>query len=431
MSLAADAPAGAIDRHAVRTLLLAALGGALEFYDFVVFVFFTKVLGQLFFPADMPAWLAQLQVFGIFAAGYLVRPLGGLVMAHFGDTRGRKRMFTLSVLLMALPTLAIGLLPVYTQIGVLAPILLLAARMVQGVAIGGEVPGAWVFVAEHARAGRVGFACALLTAGLSAGILLGSLMAAGLLGHLSPGQIQAYGWRIPFIAGGLFGFVAVWLRRWLAETPVFAAIRARAEHGRELPLKAVLRGQGAGVLVSMLLSWMVTAAIVVVILMTPTLVQGRFGLDAATAFRGNTLATLALCAGCLGIGWLADRIGRGPTLLLGALAMVASVYLLCLDLQAGGAHFLPLYVLAGLCSGVVGVTPSIMVEAFPPAVRFTGVSFAYNLTYALVGAVTPPLIAWSAQRLGPLAPAHYVALTGLIGALVALHLLRAGPAVRG
>src|SRR5437660_9121291 len=151
----------------IRTLLLASLGSALEYYDFVVFVFFIGVLGQLFFPPGMPDWLRQLQTFAIFSAGYLARPLGGIVMAHFGDRYGRKRVFTLSVLLMALPTLAIALLPTYRSMGIAAPLLLLAMRLLQGVAIGGEAPGAWVFVAEHAPRGRVGFAIGLLTSGLT------------------------------------------------------------------------------------------------------------------------------------------------------------------------------------------------------------------------------------------------------------------------
>ncbi len=141
-----------LNRQDYKTLTLAALGGALEFYDFIIFVFFAAVVGDLFFPADMPEWLRLVQTFGIFAAGYLARPLGGIVMAHFGDLVGRKKMFTLSILLMALPTLAMGLLPTYASIGIAAPLLLLLMRVLQGAAIGGEVPGAWVFVAEHVPA---------------------------------------------------------------------------------------------------------------------------------------------------------------------------------------------------------------------------------------------------------------------------------------
>lgn len=210
-----------------KTLALAALGGALEFYDFIIFVFFAAVVGALFFPPDMPEWLRLVQTFGIFAAGYLARPLGGIIMAHFGDRIGRKRMFSLSILLMALPTLAMGMLPTYQTIGIAAPLLLLLMRVLQGAAIGGEVPGAWVFVAEHVPPQRIGFACGVLTSGLTSGILLGSLVATWLNSWLTPQEVLAGGWRIPFFLGGLFGLMAMYLRRWLHETPVFLAMQAR------------------------------------------------------------------------------------------------------------------------------------------------------------------------------------------------------------
>jgi MFS family permease len=225
----------------LRTLSLASLGGALEFYDFIIFVFFTAVIGKMFFPASLPDWMRQIQTFGIFAAGFLARPLGGIVMAHFSDIRGRKRMFTLSVLLMAIPTLLIGFLPTYRSIGVVAPLLLLAMRVMQGIAIGGEAPGGWVFVAEHARRGQVGFAVGLLTSGLSCGILLGSLVATGLNMAFSQAQIASGFWRVPFIIGGVFGFIAMLLRRWLEETPVFEEMRRRAAVSQELPLRTILR----------------------------------------------------------------------------------------------------------------------------------------------------------------------------------------------
>lgn len=191
-----------LNRQDYKTLTLAALGGALEFYDFIIFVFFAAVVGELFFPADIPEWLRQVQTFGIFAAGYLARPLGGIIMAHFGDLVGRKKMFTLSILLMAVPTLAIGLLPTYVTAGLAAPLLLLLMRILQGAAIGGEVPGAWVFVAEHVPARRIGIACGTLTAGLTVGILLGSVVATLINTQLTPQAIHNGGWRIPFLLGG-------------------------------------------------------------------------------------------------------------------------------------------------------------------------------------------------------------------------------------
>ncbi|MHC1480623.1 MFS transporter [Frateuria aurantia] len=395
-------------RNDAKTLILSALGGALEFYDFVVFVFFTKVLGGLFFPAGMSPWLAQFQVFGIFAAGYLARPLGGVAMAHFGDRLGRKRMFSLSVLLMALPTLCIGLLPDYARAGVFAPVLLLLLRVLQGVAIGGEMPGAWVFVAEHAPRRRVGFALSSLTSGITAGILMGSLMAAWISHHFSPDEIHGYAWRIPFLLGGLFGLLSVWMRRWLSETPVFEAMRANRELAEGLPLKQVVSGHGRGIAISMLVTWLLTAAIVVVILMTPTLVQTAFHLPATLAFTGSSLAAASLVVGTLASGWLVDRLGRALSMALYLLALIVMTRLLFSDLAAGGHHFLLLYSLTGFTVGVVGVVPAVMVAAFPAAIRYSGIAFAYNLAYALSGAVTPPLIASLSKLYGPMAAADYV-----------------------
>ncbi len=295
-----------------RTLFLAALGGALEYYDFVIFVFFAPAIGQLFFPQSIPDWLRQLQTFGIFAAGYLARPLGGIVMAHFGDLVGRKRMFTLSVLLMALPTLFMGLLPTYENIGVMAPVLLLLFRLLQGAAVGGEVPGAWVFVSEHVPPRYVGYACGTLTAGLTLGILLGSLIASAVNHRFAPAEIVDYAWRIPFLIGGLFGLLSAFLRRWLHETPVFIEMKQRKKLAAEVPLKAVLRDHRCAVIVSMLLTWTLTAAIVVVILMTPTLLQKRLHIDPATSLLANSVATLCLAIGCVVSGSIAGALRRGP-----------------------------------------------------------------------------------------------------------------------
>src|SRR6218665_1507556 len=190
-------PARPLTRNDYKALSLSALGGALEFYDFIIFVFFATVVGKLFFPADMPDWLRQMQTFGIFAAGYLARPLGGIVMAHFGDLLGRKKMFTLSIFMMAVPTLLMGLLPTYAQIGIWAPIALLVLRVIQGAAIGGEVPGAWVFVAEHVPSRHIGYACGTLTSGLTAGILLGSLVATLFNSVFTPEELLAFGWARP------------------------------------------------------------------------------------------------------------------------------------------------------------------------------------------------------------------------------------------
>ncbi|MEP9377033.1 MFS transporter [Aquabacter sp. CN5-332] len=406
-----------LSREDMRTLGLSALGGALEFYDFIIFVYFVVVLGNLFFPPGIPDWLVQLQAFGIFAAGYLARPLGGIVLAHFGDKLGRKRMFTLSIFLMAISTFGIACLPTFQTIGHAAPILLLAMRVLQGAAIGGEVPGAWVFVSEHVPAKRVGLACGILTAGLTAGILLGSLVATAINRSFSPQDIHDYAWRIPFLLGGVFGFCAVYLRSWLAETPVFQQMKARKALAEGLPVGVVLRRHGRTVLISMLLTWLLSGAIVVVILMTPTLLQTRYGIPAPTALTANSFATFFLTAGCIITGWLCDRFGAGRVLGLGSAALGAACLALYYTVGARPDLLLPLYSLAGLTVGIISAVPFIMVRAFPPSVAFSGVSFSYNVAYAVFGGLTP-LAVTLALQIDPFAHAHYILALCVLGSVI-------------
>ena len=412
-----------LTRNDYRTLTLAALGGALEFYDFIIFVFFAVVIGQLFFPPDMPDWLRQAQTFGIFAAGYLARPLGGVIMAHFGDLFGRKRMFMLSILLMSVPTLAIGLLPTYASIGLWAPLLLLALRVLQGAAIGGEVPGAWVFVSEHVPPRHVGFACGTLTAGLTGGILLGSLVAGAVNRAYAPAELLAEGWRVPFIMGGVFGLVSVWLRQWLHETPVFKEMQARQELADELPLKQVIRSHRPAVILTMLMTWLLSAAIVVMILMTPTLVQKLYAIPAAIALQANSIATLFLSLGCVTFGALADRFGAGRVLMGGCTMLGITSALFYQQMAVAPQNINGLYALCGFFVGVIGVVPSVAVKAFPPVVRFSGLSFSYNVAYAVFGGLTPVVVSMLLP-LDPLAPAHYVEALSVVGVMIGLYLRR-------
>lgn len=420
-----------MDTHATRrlngqdykTLSLAALGGALEFYDFIIFVFFAAVIGELFFPPDIPEWLRQVQTFAIFAAGYLARPLGGIIMAHFGDKVGRKKMFSLSILLMALPTLAMGALPTYASIGIAAPLLMLLMRVLQGAAIGGEVPGAWVFVAEHVPEKRIGFACGTLTAGLTAGILLGSLVATVLNTTLSPAAIRDHGWRIPFFLGGVFGLLAMYLRRWLHETPVFQQMQQRKALAEKMPLQTILANHKRSIVISMLLTWLLSACIVVVILMAPTLMQKQHGIPAALSLQANSFATVMLLLGCVIAGWLVDRFGAARTLMVGSLLLAIGSWNFFHQLSSTPEMLFVWYGLAGLSVGVVGIVPFVMVRAFPAPVRFTGISFSYNVAYAIFGGLTPISVTLM-MSLTPMAPAWYVLALAGIGFVVGIWLWR-------
>jgi MFS family permease len=407
-------------RSDYKTLGLAALGGALEIYDFIIFVFFALTLSQLFFPPEMPEWLRLLQSFGIFVTGYLARPLGGILMAHFADRLGRKKVFSLSILMMALPCLLIGIMPTYAQIGYFAPLLLLALRILQGAAVGGEVPSAWVFVAEHAPAGHRGYALGFLQAGLTFGYLIGALTATFLAQVFTPAEILDYAWRYPFLLGGVFGVIGVYLRRWLSETPVFMAMEAQREARVELPLRTVLREHRLAMLPAMLLTCVLTSAVVVFVVITPTMMQKTFGMTASHTFALSALGIVFLNIGCVIAGLLVDRLGAWRAVMLYSLLLPLGIGVLYGCLISGGEWIGIAYAIAGLACGVVGAVPSVMVGLFPARIRVSGISFTYNIAYAAWASITPLLLIglmpWS-----PWICVMFCAVMGVVGLLTAAY----------
>ena len=412
-----------LSRSDHRTLGLAALGGALEIYDFIIFVFFALTLSQLFFPPEMPEWLRLLQSFGIFVTGYLARPLGGILMAHFADHLGRKQVFSLSILMMALPCLLIGVMPTYADIGYAAPLILLALRILQGAAVGGEVPSAWTFVAEHAPAGRRGYALGFLQAGLTFGYLLGALTATLLAHAFTPQEILDYAWRYPFLLGGVFGVIGVWLRRWLSETPVFLALRQRQEEPVAFPLRRVLGEHRQAMIPAALLTCVLTSAVVVLVVITPTVMQQRFGMTAGHTFALSSVGIVFLNIGCVLAGLLVDRLGAWRALMIYSLLLPLGIGALYASLVGQWGMTWLAYALAGLSCGVVGVVPSVMVGLFPAAIRVSGISFTYNVAYALWASTTPlaliALMPWS-----PWVCVGFCAMMGVVGLLTALYFER-------
>ncbi|PSS52807.1 MFS transporter [Pseudomonas sp. BBP2017] len=420
MTATTPAPALRLTRSDHKTLSLAALGGALEIYDFIIFVFFALTLSQLFFPPQMPEWLRLLQSFGIFVTGYLARPLGGILMAHFADHLGRKKVFSLSILMMALPCLLIGVMPTYAEIGFFAPLILLALRILQGAAVGGEVPSAWVFVAEHAPAGRRGYALGFLQAGLTFGYLLGALTATLLAQLFTPQEILDYAWRFPFLLGGVFGVIGVWLRRWLSETPVFLALRERREQPVAFPLRTVLNEHRRALIPAALLTCVLTSAVVVLVVITPTVMQQRFGMSAGHTFALSSMGIVFLNMGCVLAGLLVDRVGAWRALMFYSLLLPLGIGALYASLVSGWQWLGLAYALAGLACGVVGVVPSVMVGLFPAPIRVSGISFTYNIAYALWASTTPlmliALMPWS-----PWVCVVFSVVMGVVGLLTAVY----------
>lgn len=414
-----------LNANDIKTLSLASLGGALEYYDFIIFIFFAKTFGDQFFPADLSPFWKTLNIYGTFAIAYFMRPIGGVIMAHFGDLLGRKRMFTLSIVLMALPTFCIGVLPTFEHIGYAAPLLLLLMRMVQGIAIGGEIPGAWVFVSEHVPAKRIGIANGMVTSGLTLGILLGSLMALLINSSFSKPDITAFAWRIPFFVGGILGFVTVYLRGYLNETPVFKEMQAMKALNEGLPIVTVWKDYKPAILLCVLATWLLTAGIVVVILFAPELMKSPyFAIPPKVTLTMQSFAIIALACGCIFTGWMCDKVGVGKTFIgmCAALAVSSSIFYHAIG-QVAYPTLGVMYVVTGFFVGIVGGVPYIMVNVFPAKIRFTGISFSYNLSYAVFGGLTPLFLGY-VNAINPLCASYYVVFLSIMGVCCGVYLLK-------
>lgn len=396
-----------LTRSQLKTLGLSSLGGMLEFYDFIIFIFYAHIISVQFFPDTLSDFWATLNSYGMFAAGYFARPLGGIFMAHFGDTSGRKKMFSLSILLMVIPTFAIGILPTFNQIGYAAPLLLLLIRVLQGIAIGGEVPGAWVFVAEHVNKNQLFTATAIISASLSFGILLGALVAMTFNQIYTEKELMDYAWRLPFILGGVFGFFAFFLRQWLNETPVFKEMQIKKTLSKKIPLQVIFSKHKWAVISSMLYTWMLTAYIVVLLLILPNLLTSQFGIDRNESVRLQCYAIFALSIGSVVAGYLCDKTSPNRIFIIFNLLMIPSVYLMFHLLIKGIPQWAYWYVITSFLGGIMGCIAGIMIRKFPPNIRFSGVSFSYNIAYAVFGGLTPVLII-SLVQVQPIYVAYYL-----------------------
>jgi len=292
-----------MQKDQLRLLFLSSLGGVLEFYDFIIYALFAGYISSAFFPSSNS--LTGLMItFATFAIGYLVRPLGGIVFGHFGDRVGRKATFTISILMMALATLCIGVIPTYATIGMAAPVLIISLRIIQGLSIGGEIPGAITYVSESLPH-RKGLACGIIFCALTIGIVLGSLVQAAIVTMLSESQMQSYGWRIPFIIGGIFGLFSYLLRKELHESSHFLAIENSVE---EYPVITVFKQQFTHVFAGAFLVALCAAIVTSLFLFIPAYFNKVLHLP-ANAYIWQRTAAIAF-GSCISIlfGYLTDII---------------------------------------------------------------------------------------------------------------------------
>lgn len=405
-------------RSRAMTITAGVAGNILEWYDFAIYGFFAPVLGKLFFPAEDPT-TSLIASFGAFAAGFLMRPVGGALFGYIGDRVGRKRALNLSVLLMAVPTFLIGLIPTHAQIGMGAAVILVFLRMLQGLSVGGEYTSSIVYLAESAPEGKRGLFTSTSMMGAIGGILLGSFLGSIITGMLTEAQLQSWGWRIPFLFGILAAGIGYLIRRHMPET-------LSEQEEKENPLRTLRRNWVQVVQVSglnMLSAIFFYALFVFVVTWLVDYVEESRTL----ALRLNSVSLLIFMVAILFFAHLSDRIGRKRLIIPGAVAIILFGYPLFWLMH----HHDETMILAGeiglavLAAAYMAPIPATLTEMFPKNIRVSAVSVGYNLAYAIFGGTVPMVAVWLIKKEhDDLAFVWYIIAAAVVSLIVAFSLHR-------
>ncbi|MEM0075780.1 MAG: MFS transporter, partial [Conexivisphaerales archaeon] len=375
---------------ALKASLASYFGSALDFYDFLVFGFVASTIAPLFFPSSYPV-LSLLYTFATFAVGFALRPVGAIVFGHFGDKKlGRRNTLIITILMMGVVCVAMGLLPTYQQIGILAPVGMVTLRLLQGFALGGEFGGGATFTAESAPPRWRGFYVGILQ--MSNNSLISVAVLSYLTSTLTHPQFVAYGWRIMFLIGIVIALAGLILRLWLVETPVFEVAKDKGDIAR-IPIGEVLKNNWRQVIQAIGFSIAATVSIYTVSVFAVSYLATFIHVSTLTASNVVLIGSVVLLVLTPITGIVADRVGRKPLLIACWGSLLVWTYPFFKLISTGNftdmvLGFVVYYALFSLSSaaGVTAVT-----ELFPTRVRYTAVSFVYHLNTGLFGGLTPLL----------------------------------------
>lgn len=408
-----------------RTVVTSMMGNLFEFYDFILFAYFAPIIGKLFFPSSDET-TELIKAFGVFAVGFIVRPLGGIIFGHIGDKIGRKQALVLAILLMAIPTAIIGLLPTYEEIGITASLLLILMRMFQGFSMGGNYGGSITFTTEHADPKHRGLIGSFAITSCLVGILLGSATATLFSYMLTEHDLNTWGWRIPFLLGIFICFIGYYLRVKIPESPEYMDIQKSGDVS-DHPIKQVFFNHGKTLTITVLAVMLHDLSFYLLFAYMPTFMTKQLHLAEDIAFTINTTNLFLVCVFTVLGAWLSDKLGRKTVMAGAAFIFVMGtipLFLLINNTLDVWTIFLAQLVFAIAAGGYFGPTAAMMVEAFPTAIRFSAIAITTNISGPLFGGTVPVLVTYLIDKTGSnMVPAYY--LTGVaIIALIALRFIR-------
>ncbi len=392
---------GQLSKEKRRIAIIAGvIGNIIEWYDFALYGYLASILSHLFFPNQSRA-ISLLATYGIFAVGFVMRPIGSAVFGWLGDTIGRSKTMLLSVIFMMIPTFMLGLLPTYQTIGIAAPILLVALRLLQGLSVGGEFSSSVTYMVETAPSSKRGISGSWGNVGSGVGLLLGSLMATLSTNLLDAGSLNAWGWRVPFFFGGILGTAAIFLRRHLPKSPHFKAHAKNKENSS--PIKEAFRNNIRETMQGMLFASGYGAVFYLAMVYLPTWLNEYAGVDLNITMRYNTIATALLIPLIPLMAHISDRfIKRTHFIAISMSVITISAIPLFLWLKGGSiaAAILVQLLVAVLISVMSGVSPTVFVELFPSNDRLSGYSISFNVGMGIIGGSTPMVVTWLISQTG-------------------------------
>ncbi|MGY0215798.1 MFS transporter [Endozoicomonadaceae bacterium StTr2] len=396
--------------------MITSLSSTLEFFDFTLLIFLAPVMARNFFP-DQSGLDRIMPVLMLFFAGSLARFAGGFLFSHLGDRFGRKRYYQYSIILMSLSTLGIALLPTHATLGSLAPCLLFILRLLQGISLGGEIPGAVVFAAEHSPVRKRGVATGLIVSGVTLGNVFASIFVMGLFSCFGEAAVYDWAWRLAFLAGAVLGLVAYWLRQSLTETLAYKTLQLQQKQ-QQWPARALIRQHGKALWRGTFLA-AVPAVFISVFLFFPYYQQHYLNHSLNTSFSITSIGFLLVAVLSVPAAMISDLCGR-LTLINTCALLLTPASLSCFYLlNNSGSEFsiwLSLIFIAIAMSLAIGIYEAAMVELFPTEARYSGVAFCHNLAFSLFGGITPLLLNWLCNMGIMLAP-------GIILSTFAINLL--------